>query len=128
MNSCKIWGEPWYGKNSGLVQHLAARPANIELAGSFLVTVPGPIALQVEGLCPACLLHEPQRAGRRQDQAQRIGPYHPLDLAALLMPKAREGVAIADRDFHGPPLPIVLEDRPQTQREVSREESLDERG
>jgi hypothetical protein len=43
------------------------------------------------------------------------------------LPKAREGIAIAQRDFNGPALPIVLEDILRAQREVGGEEGLDGR-
>ena len=36
------WGEPWYGENTSLVQGFAACPDDVELAGSALLSVPGP--------------------------------------------------------------------------------------
>ena len=117
----KSWGEPWYGKNSGVLQRLAAGPDDVELAGGALLAIPGARALEVEGGRAAGLLHKPQRAGGRQDEAQGIGPDHPLVLAALVLPKAGEGIAIAKGDFHRPPLPILGEDRLQTQGEVGGE-------
>ena len=103
----KIWGEPRYGKNPGHMQRFTARPDDVELAGGALLAVPRAIATQVDGPRPAGMLHEPQRARGRQDQAQRVGPNHTLDLAALILPKASEGIAITNRDFHSPPVAIL---------------------
>ena len=123
----KSWGEPRYGKNPGLVQRFAARPDEVELAGGALLPVPRAIATQLEGLGLAGLLHEPQRARRCQDQAQRVGSHDALDRAALILPPAREGVAIADRDFYGPAVAILRQDDCQGQREVGGEKRLDRR-
>ncbi len=43
----QIRGEPWYGKNSGLVQGLTTGPHHIQLTGGDFLSVPGPIAAQM---------------------------------------------------------------------------------
>jgi hypothetical protein len=65
----KIWGEPWYGKNSGFLQRLAAGPDDIELTGGVLLAVPGARALESEGNRSAGLFHKPQGASGRQEEA-----------------------------------------------------------
>ena len=86
------WDEPWYGKNSGVVQRLAAGPDDVELAGGHFLAVPGTIAAQIERV-PLVLVHKPQRACGRQDQTQRVGADHPLPLAALVLPEPAKALA-----------------------------------
>jgi hypothetical protein len=123
----KIWGEPRYGKTPGHVQRFTARPDEVELAGGALLAVPRARATQVDGPRPAGRLQEPQRARGRQDQAQRVGPHHTRDLAALILSKASEGRAIPNRDFHGPPVTILREDGRHAQGEIGSEKRLDRR-
>jgi hypothetical protein len=70
---------------------------------------------------------KPQRAGRRQDQAQGIRPHNPLDLTALILADAVKGITIAEGDLHRPAVPILLQDGFQTEREVSGKERFDPR-
>ena len=73
-------------------------------------------------------LHKPQRARRGQDEAERVGPYHALALAALVLPKARNGIAIPNGDFHRPPLPILGENGSKLSvRSVVKNASREER-
>jgi hypothetical protein len=74
--------------------------------------------LESEGNGSAGLFDKPQGASGRQEKAQGVGADHPLVRAALVLPKASEGSAIANRNFHGPPVPILGEDRLQTPREI----------
>jgi hypothetical protein len=107
----KSWGEPWYGKNSSLLQRLAAGPDDVELAGGAFLAVPGARELEIAGTGLAGLCHKPQRTRGRQEEAQGVGPDHPFVLAALVLPKAGEGIAIANRNFYGPAVAILGEDR-----------------
>ena len=61
------WGEPWYGKNSGLVQGLTTGPHHIQLTGGYFLSVPGPIAAQIEYRTTLDLVDKPQGACRRHD-------------------------------------------------------------
>ena len=42
----QLWGEPWYGKNAGLMEGLPTGPHHVELTGGYFLSVPGPIAAQ----------------------------------------------------------------------------------
>ena len=53
------WGERWYGKNSGLVQGLTTGPHHIQLTGGSFLSVPGPIAVQIERRATLDLVDKP---------------------------------------------------------------------
>ena len=100
------------------MQRFAPGPQNVELTGGAFLPVPGPIAPQRQRCGPCRSLHKPEGTCGHQDQAQGIRPDHALALAALVLPKAGEGIAITEGDFYCPPLAILREDRLETQREV----------
>ena len=81
----QILGEPWYGKDAGLVQGLATGPDDVQLAGRALLPVPRPIAVESDEVGPARLFQEPQRACRGQPEAQRVGPDDEGELPTLLV-------------------------------------------
>src|SRR5215510_15839380 len=88
----QLWGEPWYGKNTGLIEGLPTGLRDVELAGCHFLSVPGPVAAQRH---PRATLHvgnEPQGACCYQDQTQRVGPNDALPFAALVLPQPSEGV------------------------------------
>src|SRR5262245_49732699 len=99
MTFSKSWSEPRNGKNPGLVQRFAPSPDDVELTGGPLLAVPGAIPGQGESPRVVDVFHKPQRARRRQDQAQGIGSHHALDLTTLIVPKARQGIVVTDRDL-----------------------------
>src|SRR5215831_14859430 len=122
---CKIWGEPWYGENAGLVEGFLARPDDIELAGGALLPVPRPIAVEIEGVGPANLLDEPQCACRRQPKAQRVSPDDPWQLPTLLMTQPIKGIGVTNCDFDGPAVSILLQHVLHVEGEIRGEEGLD---
>ena len=69
----QIRGEPWYGKNSGLVQGLTTGPHHIQLTWGYFLSVPGPIVAQIERRAVLDLGDKPQGACRRHDQTERVG-------------------------------------------------------
>jgi hypothetical protein len=127
MNFGKIGSEPWYGKNLCRVERFAPRPNNVKLTGSAFLVVPGAIAPQLKRWGPYGVLHKPQGACGGQNEAERIGAEHAFTLPALVLPEAREGIAVTNRDFHRPPLAILGEDRFQTQCEVGGEKRFHRR-
>ena len=62
----KIGGEPWYGKNSGVLQRFAAGPDDVELAGSALSGgTRGESARDRGGTCAECSTNHSVRAAAR---------------------------------------------------------------
>ena len=104
------WGEPWYGNNAGLVQGLTTGPHHIQLTGGDFLSVPGPIAAQIERRATLDLVEKPQRACRRHDQTERMGADDALPLTALLAPQPVEGIRVADCNFHRPAVAILVDD------------------
>jgi hypothetical protein len=79
----QLWAEPWYGKNSSLMQRLTAGPYHVKLPRRSLLSVSGTIAWQVQMRAALNLGDEPQRASRRHHQTDRVGADDALPLAAL---------------------------------------------
>ena len=52
-------GEPWYGKNSGLVEGFTTGPHHIPLTRGDLLSVPGPIVAQSERHATLGLVDKP---------------------------------------------------------------------
>src|SRR5437870_5322483 len=102
------WGEPWYGKNAGLVQGLTAGPHHIQLTGGDFLSVPGPIAAKIERRVPLDLVDKPQGACGRHDETERIGADDALPLPALISPQPIEGIGVTDGNFHGPAVAILV--------------------
>src|SRR5688572_22244835 len=98
----QIRGEPWYGKNSGLVQGLPTGPHHIQLTGGYLLSIPWPIAAQRDIYTALTLGDKPQCACRRHDQTKRVRPKDALPLAALILAQPIEGARIPDGNFHRP--------------------------
>jgi hypothetical protein len=97
----QFWGEPWYGKNAGLMKGLPTGLHYVQLTWCYLLSVPGPIATQRHSGAVLNLLDEPQRAGSRHDQTQRVGTEDALVLATLILPQASEGVGVTKSNFNG---------------------------
>src|SRR5689334_9331949 len=102
------WGEPWYGKNAGLVQGLTTGPHHIQLTRGSFLSVPGPIVAQVERRATLDLVDKPQGACRRQDQPECIGADDALPLPTLIAPQPIEGIGVTDGNFHGPATAILV--------------------
>ena len=86
----QFWGEPWYGKNAGLMKGLPTGLDYVQLTWCYLLSVPGPIAAaQRHSGAVLNLLDEPQRAGSRHDQTQRVGTEDVLCLRIDLAPGQR---------------------------------------
>ena len=64
----QCWGEPWYGKNAGLMEGLPTGLHYVQLTWGYLLSVPGPRAAPRHRGAVFNLLDEPQRAGSRHDQ------------------------------------------------------------
>src|SRR5918996_1705188 len=123
----QIWGKPWYGKNSSLVQSLTTGPHHIQLAGSNLVPIPRPIAAQIHTRTALDLVEKPQRAGRRHDQPKRIGTDDALPFATLILPEPIEGVGVTDFDFHRPAVAILSHDVIDAQGQIGGEQGFEGR-
>ena len=123
-----LWGEPWYGKNAGLMEGLPTGLRDIELTGSRFLSVPRPVAAQRHPRAAINLFDKPQRACRGQDQTQRVGPYDALAFTTLLLAQTREGVGVTDGNFHRPAVTILREDVLRAQGEIGREKRLDRWG
>src|SRR5215467_11022090 len=61
----KLWGEPWYGKNAGLMEGLPTGFRHVELTGGHFLSVPGPVAAQRHTRATIHVGNEPQRAAAR---------------------------------------------------------------
>ena len=109
----QLWGEPWYGKNAGLMEGLPTGLCNVELTGRRFLSVPGPVSAQRHTRAAINLVEKPQRACRGQDQTQRVCPDDTLAFPALLLAQTREGVGVTDRNFHRPAVTILCEDVPR---------------
>src|SRR5438132_10845020 len=106
----QIWGEPWYGKNSGLMQGLTTGPHHIQLTWRYFLSVPRPVAAKRHPCTTFGLRNKPQRARRCHEQAKRVGAHDPLPLATLVLAQAIEGVGITDFNFHRPAVAIRVQD------------------
>ena len=42
----QLWGKPWYGENTGLMEGLPTGLRDVELTGGRFLSVPGPVAAQ----------------------------------------------------------------------------------
>src|SRR4030095_4244049 len=103
-------GYPGYGKNAGLVQGLTTGPHHIQLTGSYFLSVPGPIAAQIERRATLDLVDKPQGAGRHHDQTERMSADDALPLTALILPQASAGVSAANGHLHRPAVAILVPD------------------
>ena len=103
----QLWGEPWYGKNTGLMEGLPTGLRYVELTGCHFLSIPGPVAAQRHTRAAINVGNEPQRACRRQDQTQRIGAQDALPLATLVLPQTLEGVTVTNSNCHGPARAIL---------------------
>src|SRR4029450_4454215 len=100
-------GEPWYGKNAGLVQGPPTGFRHVELTGGHFLSIPRPIVTQMERRATLDLVDKPQGTCRRHDQTERIGADNALPLPALISPQPIEGIGITDGNFHGPAVAIL---------------------
>jgi hypothetical protein len=97
----KIWGKPWYGEHARLVQGFATGPGKVELAGGAFLPVPGSITPEIHPVTLVSLFEKPERPRGGHHEAKRVGPDHALDLPALVLAQAVEGIAVANGDFNG---------------------------
>ena len=123
----QLWDEPWYGKNTGLLQGLSTSPHHIQLTGRHFLSVPGPIAAQRHTGAALNVGDKPQRACRRHDQTTCVGAHDAVPFTALFLPQTIEGIGIADGNFHGPAVAILAQDGVDAQGESSSEKRLDRR-
>ena len=121
----QLWGEPWYGKNTGLMEGLPTGLRDVELTGCNFLSVPGPVAAQGHTRAPIHVGNEPQRACRRHDQTQRVGADDALPLATLVLPQPGEGITVPDSNFHGPAVAILAHDLVSAQRQIGGEKGFD---
>src|SRR5918994_3280214 len=121
----KLCGEPWYGENTGLLQGFATGPGDVELARGALLPVPGAMATEVRSRGLVHLCEEPQCPRGSHDEAKRIGPDDTLELPALVLTQAIKGVAVPNRDFHGPALAILLQEVLCTEGQLRGEEGFE---
>ena len=80
------WGEPWYGKNASFMEGLPTGPHHIQVTRGDFLSVPGPIAAQIERHATLDLVDKPQRACCRHDQTERVGAEDAVPLPALILP------------------------------------------
>ena len=106
----QLWGEPWYGKNTGLMEGLPTGLRDVELTGSCFLSVPGTVAAQWHPRAAIHVGNEPQRACRGQDQTERVGTDDALPLTALILSQPVEGIRVADFNFHCPAVAILVDD------------------
>src|SRR5918995_5604516 len=121
----EIWGKPWYGENARLKKGFATGPGNVELAGGALLPVPRSITPEIHRRTLVGLCEEPERPRGGHHKAKRVGPDNALELAALVMAQAIEGIAIPSRDVDGPAVAILLQDVLHAERQGRGEEGFD---
>src|SRR5687767_8015794 len=80
---------------------------HVELTWCYFLSVPGPVATQRHLHATIHLLNEPQCACRCHDQTKRVGAYHTVPLATLILPEPVKGVTVTDGNFHGPAVAIL---------------------
>src|SRR5262245_47456300 len=120
-----LWGEPWYGKNTGLMEGLPTGLHDVELTWCYFLSVPGPVAAQRHTRATIHMGNEPQCACRHHDQTQRVGADDALPLATLVLPQPGEGVTVTDRNFYGPAVAILAHDLVSAQRQLGGEKGFD---
>src|SRR4051794_30412385 len=106
----QVWGEPWYRKNSGFIEGFTTGPHHVQLTGGYLLSVPRPIAAQMERRAALNLADKPQCACRCHDQTERVGTDDALPLTALVLSQPVEGIGVADFNFHRPAVAILVDD------------------
>jgi hypothetical protein len=74
----------------------------------------------------ASLCHQPPGASGRQDAALRGGADHAFALAPLALSEAREGRALPNRNFHGPPVARLGQEHRRAPGEIGGEKYLQE--
>ena len=119
--------EPWYGKNTGLMEGLSTGLRHVELTGGHFLSVPGPRATKRSRRAAIHLGNAPQRAGRGHDQTQRVGAYDALALAPLSLPETIEGMGVAHVNCDDPALAILVHDVLEAHGEIGGEKGLDRR-
>ena len=121
----QLWGEPWYGKNAGLMEGLPTGFRHVELTWRYFLSVPGPVATQRHRRATIHVRNEPQCACRCHDQTKRVGADDALPLATLVLPEPVKGVTVTDGNFHGPAVAILAHDLCRAQRQISSEKGFD---
>src|SRR5438045_3590669 len=120
-----LWGEPWYGKNAGLMEGLPTGLHDVAWTGGHLLSVPGPVAAPWHTRAAIHVGNEPQRACRCQDHTQRVGPDEALPLAALVLLQSVEGIPVTDSNFHGPAVALRAHDLCRAQGETGGAQGCD---
>lgn len=118
-------GEPWDGKNAGLVQGLTAGPHHIQLTGGSFLSVPGPIAAQIARRAPLDVVDTPQGACGRHDETERMGADEALPLPALIAPQPSAGLGVTEGNVHGPAVAIRVSDILGAYRQSGGEKGFD---
>src|SRR5437588_10314648 len=106
----EIRDEPWYGKNSGLLEGLTTGPHHFKLTGRYLLSIPGPIAAQMHPRAALNLGDKPERTRCGHDQTKRVRPNDALPFATLILAQTIEGIGVTDFNFHGPAVTILVQD------------------
>src|SRR5512145_902462 len=120
-----LWGEPWYGHNTSLLEGFTAGPPHVQLTGGFSLSVPGPIAAQIACCAALDLVEKPQGACRHHDHTTRIGTDDALPLPALLAPQPSVGVGVTHGHFHGPTVAIFAHDLCRASRPLGGEQGCE---
>ena len=123
----QFWGEPWYGKDTGLLEGLPTVLRYVKLTGGHFLSIPGPVAAQRHTCATIDLVDTPQRACCGQDQTQRVCPHEAWAFPTPLLAQPREGVRGTDGNVHRPAVAILREDVLGAQSESGREKRLDRR-
>jgi len=86
------------------------RPTPRPVDWGSLLSVPRPIAAQMERRAARNLAEKPQGACRCHDQTDRVGTDEALPLPALLLSPPVDGMRVADVTFHRPAVAILVDD------------------
>jgi hypothetical protein len=110
------------------MQGLTAGPYHVKLTRRHLLSVPGPIALQVQTRTALDLVDKLERARRRHDQTERVDADKALPLAALLLSQTIESVGVTNCNFNSPTVAILSQEAWGAQRNLGAKKGLDRRG
>jgi hypothetical protein len=106
----QVWGEPWYGKNSGFIEGVTTGPHHVPLTGGSLLSGPRPITAQMARRAARNWAEKPPWACRGPDQTERVGTDAALLLTALLLAPPVEGIRVAAVNFHRPAVAILVDE------------------
>ena len=98
----QLWGEPWYGKHTGLIEGLPTGLRDGELAGGSFLSVPGPVAAQRHTCATLHGGNAPPRACCHPAHTQCVGADAAVPRAPLVLSQPSDGVTVTDSHCHGP--------------------------